>query len=318
MYYPILRWKKGEQLAVSNLASDELVHVKPIWWITAPDDVVNLASQLKDVWTYSSIVDLSRIKLSDPLLPTIEELGSSMGVNIMLSPDQLPHIDEALPDMKSKVCVRIDLSNPSPGLVQSEHKDIIGHLATFWTLDLRDLVILFDCGPVARYDINFVTQIMQCISIYKSAGYSNFIFGSGAFPESLAGIVGIIHLNRYDKELYIDVKDALQCDISYSDYGAFSPAWVLQSGGGAPLANVRYTISDKWMIIRDEGKGTAASCAVAAILVMSNEFALYGEDFSWADKRWQFKVDTNTKPGGPTQHIAEAHNHHITHVVNRD
>ena len=44
----------------------------------------------------------------------------------------------------------------------------------------------------------------------------------------------------------------------------------------------------------------------------------YGEDFSWADKRWQYKADTSDKPGGPTQHIAEAHNHHLTHVVNKD
>ena len=61
MYYPILRWKKGEQLAVSNLFEDDAKNMTPIWWLTEHGDVSKLTIALDAVWTRYSIVDLSRI-----------------------------------------------------------------------------------------------------------------------------------------------------------------------------------------------------------------------------------------------------------------
>jgi hypothetical protein len=318
MYYPILRWKRGEQLAVSNLFEDDAKNMTPIWWLTEHEDVSKLTIALDSVWTSYSIVDLSRIDEVNKLLPLVDTLIDSNDIGVMISPEQLQNIEpDFLANHASSLSIRICIADQSTGVDANKHQTIITLLDDLSGSTGDELLILFDYGAISDFESSEVQNLADCIELYLSAGYENLIFSSGAFPASLASIVGTEFVAREDKRLHAELTELLSHDLLYSDYGAFSPLWD-PSARGIPLANLRYALDDQWMIIRDAERGTDASCAVATILVMSEEFEEYGEDFSWADKRWQYKADTSDKPGGPTQHIAEAHNHHLTHVVNKD
>ncbi|MFT5756642.1 MAG: hypothetical protein ACI9LM_001362 [Alteromonadaceae bacterium] len=318
MYYPILRWKKGEQLAISNLFEDDAKYMTPIWWLTEHEDVSKLTLELENVWSEFSIADLSRIDGVNKLLPQVDALLNTKNIDVMVSPDQLQNLDKDFRKKNaSSISIRINVADQSTGVDAGKHQAIINSLNNFSDLVEDELLILFDYGALSDFDNSEVRNIANCIELYLSEGYENLIFSSGAFPASLASIVGTEFVSREDKRLHAELTELLEHDLLYSDYGAFSPSWD-PSAKGIPLANLRFALDEQWMIIRDAKRGKDASCAVATLLVMSEEFEDYGEDFSWADKRWQIKADTSENPGGPTQHIAEAHNHHMTHVVNKD
>lgn len=318
MYYPILRWKQGEQIAVSNLFEDDAKCMTPIWWLTEHDDISRLDSELDDVWNEFSIADLSRIDGINELLPQVDTLLNTKNIFAMISPEQLQLIDmDFRKKHASSICIRIDVADQSADFNSSRHQTYINSLNDFRSLANAELLLLFDYGAITDFNNSELKNLATCIKLYLTVGYEKLIFSSGAFPESLASFFGTEFFSREDKKLYSELTRLLGHDLLYSDYGAFSPSWD-PSARGIPLANLRYALDDEWMIIRDTKRGKEASCAVATLLVLSEEYKGYGPSFSWADKRWQDKAETNENPGGPREHIAEAHNHHLTHVVNKD
>lgn len=313
MYYPVLRWMAGEKKAIKNIENTFYDTLVPIWWITDEDKDDNFIAEVDKIWAGESVVDLSNRTNPSIFINTLIDSSDHKFLKILITIDQYALFPAAL---QSKIDDRFCLKVPfADDCNVAYHQRIVGSIKS-QDVNIAKTTIIFDIGFVDDESYAIASDIGQIINMYCSLGFQNLIFCSGAFPGSLASLgVGLAHIPRSDKNLYELVSPSVNNELQYSDYGILNPNWT--PGFGRPKTNIRYALDDSWMILRDNDSGADSAFAIAGLLISTSEFAAYGQGFSWGDKCWHSKFTTKTKPGGPTEHVAESLNHHMMQVLMR-
>ena len=186
MYYPVLRWKGGEKLALTNIPNRYFDTLVPIWIFPPKFKFEDFFSKIENSWAGKSIIDLSRlpdIKKSIPIFLSRQNSGDYL---FLLSIGQLSSMSVAdRTSLKGKLGLRIELNGR---YIEKLHRSTIEVLGAL-SISPQNFLIVFDRGSVTAKNYKETIAISKCINFYISNGFVHNVFSSGAFPESPAGVI---------------------------------------------------------------------------------------------------------------------------------
>lgn len=315
MYYPLLRWKAGEQRALDNAPEDWTREVCPIWFSDNYDSYLDLVLGVQSIWTGYQIIDLSRMELRsapDELLNNLVESPVRFAIKF----EDLDTINGAFREAFLLAPVfRVTVNSSCTALSVASH------------INIRTIIKSLSVAPVLIVDIGYIPEERQVnqhamatiIDLLYEFGANEVVLTGGSFPISLDGLVGTHTLPRRELAFYQHTASEAKHPISYSDYCTLNPDWedsgVLRSNHSA----IKYTIDTDWLVIRQNGKDANALHGLARLLCLESEFKQRTAAFSWADDIWDKRGTTPplTGPGNSTFHVSEFIHHHIAQVLKR-
>lgn len=312
MYYPFLRWKAGEQMALLNANNNWLNDMVPIWIVEDKNELGSAISSFQTVWQGSLILDASRFGLAQKEAELNRALlEPSMRVAVTL--DQYRALSPnfgALFTQKPVVIVRCESLDDA--VDPDFHDDEIQKICSE---RLFNATIVIDLCEVDNGHINHASQIKSQITKYLAVGAPEVVLSGGSFPLMLSNVKQSGYLPRIEKSLFNAVGNGPGSPISYSDYATLNPFWHSSGTRRTNHSNLKYTLDDNWLVLREKGKEGQVSIDLATILVNDPDFR--GSSFSWADGVWYTRANggANVRPGNTTNHAAESVHHHLAQVI---
>lgn len=319
-YYPILKWKKGEQEALKNIENVQN-NFYPIIEIVDECLPLDFFTTLSTCYTAPVYFDIGRLD-SECLdefitysitknIPAYPVLYVDNFINNTL--DYLPNI------FSVKIPIPVDFEGPS-------FEEIIDILSSYQNYKIN---LILDAGEVL--DSRTANSIFD--SYYRTifnnmntlSSFENIIICLTSFPEQLNIESGEdMTYKRYDilifKKLIEKFKSTkLNGKIQYSDYGVtkFTETELdFSKMRYGILPKVKYTTETQYIVKKGEKDRinnilTRSYIDIAKEIINSPYY--YGEEFSYGDKCIYEKANvTNGKPGGATQWVTYCANHHLT------
>ena len=356
-YVPILKWKRAEHGALTELSEDikaktlplvELVMPKPKNSLkdTSIDDLYaeviqifntkkmqEIPKEIFAVWGARPImVDFSLLYPEVKLAALKYVITEAAKLNLNIVPvvnfrdnrEFKAVVVNAHRELKDDVCIRIsanDLKN-----IEGVNKSLTSYInlagidesCTYLVVDLKDASEVGDYSDYKR----MVDASQQLLNLPKWKG---FILSAGSFPLDLSEckIDQDNFLARNDwaywKKQY--GRDDLNRIPTFSDYGIRHPIYVESYQFREPTASVKYTLEDKWWVVK--GKKREYKYFLGAAALLSTDKSFYGATFSNGDKYIAEKAlhypkylkDPKIKGTGTTELWLKAGlNHHLSVV----
>lgn len=184
-----------------------------------------------------------------------------------------------------------------------------------------DVDAVFDLGYFAG-DVEEGAMAEYCATTLREIAlqgpWRTLTLASGAFPVNLASYkTGAHKIPRYDWELYREVAEQMSQRVLYSDYGVnYTDAFEMDPRTIRMSANLRYTHLKYWRVYKARNVKEHGFDQYRNLCeLLVNSPEYLGREFSEGDKNIH-KVATDPKagPGSATTWRRDATNHHI-HVV---
>lgn len=301
-YFPLVKWKRGEQAAISILAPSVKKKITPIIEVVPiPRDLKTgeqtrsleahmdtAVNALEQVWGNSDTFYLDCDEISsDQSAANVYGPGytfsnaSNQGLNFIpvvgLKRDHI-QIDEAKKHNKNGLCIRIDLNDLESGTLSSDlEKFIENHNISFSDIDL-----ILDMGSVEEQRSILVENLANTFfrSIPNISAWRNLIMLASAFPTSM-GIVqknGTKQVDRVEWSVWKKIiADSLFKRLPhFGDYGIqhpdgvedFNPLYM------TPSAAIRYTLDETWLLIKGESmkQGGAQFRGLSKLLMSTDNY----------------------------------------------
>ena len=354
-YTPILRWKAAEKGALEKLSSGNKENITPLIEFIMPQqksdenktssdllnnsikefqkNLINIPKQILKCWGCNAIfIDMQfidgsiRAKSLENLLNYGKELGLFMipVINIMPIPDTNADIDTkriAIEFSKNNgcgLCVRIVGSSFNEELLSKNIESFISN----YKLNIKSIDLLIDL-KVIDDKIDSGLLLGKIKKIPHMDKWRRFIMEGGNFTNDLSMFEkhNQYNISRIEWLVWKNLIDKLKRPPSFSDYTIQHPIYTPPKGNIInPSASIRYTLEDKWLVIRGEGlrnpkgSGFRQYPAQALLLVKQKEFK--GALFSFGDEYIKEKSsDINTKKtGNPKTWLLAGINHHLVLV----
>ncbi|MCA9325182.1 beta family protein [Candidatus Saccharibacteria bacterium] len=317
-YVPILKWKRAEQGALTELTDQVKKSVMPLIEVVLPapkemqeieeydeyvsrrdtelaETVVATAKQLKDAWgDHPMFVDFSlvypdsiKVYSVNEIISTANDMNLAIVPVINLSDDDsyLQLISSLQSSFKNGVCIRVTISDV-------KDKDTValldGKIASFvskYKVDYSVIDLVVDLKETTD-TLPYVTYARNAQSLAKLKDFRSFIMASGAFPSDLGKC-------RTDEENYIERSDwknwnrlagleGIKRIPIYADYTIRHPVYDEAALKHHPTVSLKYTVDLNWYIMKGQKLKNEQYLAHANILKDLKDI-YYGEAFSWAD-----------------------------------
>jgi hypothetical protein len=351
-----MRWKAAEKEALQHLSDEEKGFVTPLVEIIMPhpksskkkngedktpqellEESISMLSSLTPkipqeilrFWGRTSVfIDINLIDESVRIksLSEILEIGELLETPLVpvIGLNTKRNIQDAIVSLAKKynhgLCLRLfrsDFTNQT-----TLAKRVIEFLKLHELSEERtDLLVDFQIADNQSPKINEVIQHIPTILKWRT-----FIMASGSFPPDLTRFTIDLHfIPRHDWIFWMDQINSgkLLRKPSFADYIIQHPIYREPVRGANPSASIRYTLNEKWMIMRGQGlrspksAGHAQYPALAQLLARRPEF--FGEKFSFGDQYIAEKGrDINTiETGTPRTWLRAGINHHLACVVSQ-
>ncbi|MBI4039133.1 beta family protein [Candidatus Daviesbacteria bacterium] len=356
-YVSVLRWKAAEKEALEKLSDKEKKYLTPLIELIMPQPVAfrtgegevkiiktheellnesieklkskipGIPEEILKFWGTAPIfIDLSLIDFSlrvnglEDILSTGIDMGLYLIPVVTLASDNDLKKVATLHAQKSKqgICLRLFRSDFKPSLGD----DVKSFLTNQGLLANQvDLIIDFQITDSKCLEIkDFIKQIPS-ISDWRT-----FTVISGTFPKDLMEFTVDMHFKeRSDWNCWLEQINSgdLLRKPAFGDYTIQHPIYLEPSPGSNPSASIRYTLPDKWMIMRGQGlrgensAGHAQYPAQAHLLLEQKEF--FGAGFSFGDAYIaRIGSDITTKEtGNPRTWLRAGINHHLACVISQ-
>ncbi|MDI1254133.1 hypothetical protein [Thermomonas sp.] len=335
-YYPILKWKKGEQDAVRYLDTADQAVMLPVLEVLAKpgaDLRSALGAQLerahgdffpfgidgRNVWQAGSVFN--------PLLRLCAGLQKDgyLAYPVINVPDLFANLGN-LAALKEFSIVILRLRLQLLTLVQ----------AVKVIKDVRKAVgrkvqvhVIYDFGPIGDAPEPWLRGFVEpFVRDTLAGGDASFVsMAGGSFPLTLTGIpVGAQNkLRRKEWHVWQDLRLQLGCaDVRFGDFTVTNPEPLEIADPAAmnPSAAIRYALDGEWWLLRGKGVKTAGAGGfgqyntLCKLLVASPQYA--GAPFSYGDGRYSFHAQpSQTKTGNLTTWRRDAANHHLVQTARR-
>lgn len=323
-YFPILKWKKGEQCALKELSIGGSV-IFPV--IELVDDIAPtfFFSTLKECFNGSVYIDTIRCDENRSLLYSLIDYATDNGIDarpVLYLDDVYEYYDE-LAIKSSNIAIKI----PIPEDFDGESFDDIMEYINEHTYNCR-VDLLLDAGEVISgkdASISFASYKTQLDKIDPNMNrIDKIVICLTSFPENLdveAG--GTVSFKRYDIRIFKKLNDLYpEYNLDYSDYGVtkFTESELdFSRMKYGILPKIKYTTSDQYIILKGE-KDRVRGITVRSNIDMAKEIVgssyYSGKDFSYGDAAIYEKATVkNAKPGGSTQWVTYTANHHLSFVM---
>lgn len=333
VYFPILRWKKGEQDAVRHLTSGDQSEMLPI------AEVQKLESGASQPKLKASLekahaadlpigIDLSAVFSGPALLRELVKITQSFqGAGLHVWP--VLRGADALLGMTG-----LNVFHGQPGLVIRIFPNEMP-LSTAITLlaALRKacgkttlLYAVVDLEAIGEIELAALARMAHPYAkdIQASELVQQVAVAGGSFPYSLAGLaIGAGNmLVRKELEVWKQVRGlAGSSEVAFGDYGVTNPRPLedIDPQTMNPAAAIRYTLKGNWWLLRGAGIKTKGSGGMGQynnlcqLLVANANYC--GNTFSYGDGRYDHHAKPGSTSGNMTTWRRDATSHHLVYTV---
>ena len=344
-YMPILKWKRGEQAALSKLAPEEWRGVVPVLELNpieaAPDanslnaalgSYLNLVAtqieksvpedQLVFIDTryvstgYSKQLDLmivvvSRLQklVANPILPVLQASQVSMISSLTASRRQTLENFEGM-------ILRLQIDQFEAAQVDPLLK------AASETIKRKRIHLLLD--QFAIVDKN-PSDCFNALKPYLNAAIStkcaSITYTGGSFPVNLTGRKkGITDLPRVEWKVWQQMnRDRTYENVRFGDYTVSNPNPMGEDVDPKkvnPSISIRYASDDFWRLYKDAGfKGAPAGVLKSLSKLLTTDSIYGGVGHSFGDTKYMEYANGGPKNGIPWTWRRDATNRHIVHTA---
>lgn len=328
-YVPVIRWKRGEQVALRELSTEDKSTIRPLIELL-PNNFVekkkpkNVVDQITKSWGKNPFLldlryvqDLSRSSTVETIFPDAWTHGLTAipVTGFDRNRDHQELVKVAAKFSKKEICIRI---TPEDVLKESFGSTLESLVS--WLQSIPEKVhLMIDYAIYTGSQVS-IRKVMATIP--NSNTWKSVIISASTFPQDLRDLEKNRRheLRRND---WIDWRDYVLSDPqrkpTYSDY-------TIQHGIHIPLnirpqysASIRYAHDECWIIMRGEsvfkdgGPGFGQWPAIAQLVSEQDEFC--GEDFSYGDKYIYEMGRQSENSGSAETWIRAGINHHLVFVA---
>ncbi len=342
-YVPVVRWKRGEQIALRQLREEEKHAMTPLIEL-APTDLAGDDAEaakftskaimgIQRNWgSYRAFLELGRVgsrfdqghesEIASVIFGAAREARLVLVPVVRVPGGSLPHeaLRRAVSISEGRACLRIKSAElPRQALHAS-----INACLTVLDLTPSDVDLVLDIGLVGPS--NVAMRNFSPGSLWEYDWRTLSIVG-GSFPKDLTGYsVGQHEITRLEWVRWrLEAPELFRRHgriPTFGDYMTLHPEFCEPRPGMNPSASIRYTSEDSWVVMRGEGLqnenglGNRQYYGNADLLCERKEYC--GSTFSFGDNYiWKVASRNVESPGSPGTWLSATVNHHITFVTHQ-
>jgi len=331
IYFPVLRWKQGEQAALANLAPEVKERIVPI--IEFPlgcgcedrkfDDFCSNAIRY---WGTDRpfYLDLSAVDYGGAPdgadHPALTLLRTAHQQRLLLIPifyiDMDPDIFSIIQQAHSSGYfdnVALRINEDEEDAASSDATEMINSLG----VREANVDLIIDLRDISRGHVRAKIRMLRDLVEQFGNGYRRKIVISGAIPNKLN--IETDHseqIHRYDWQLWRRAQSIQELSgLLYGDYTTVPAEFEEVPYRGAP--KIKYTLEDRWFVIKGHRpRGRDNQRQEQAREIAGSSYFL-GAGFSFGDSRIRQCADGEWGPGSPANWVTNDISHHITFVASQ-
>lgn len=323
-YYPVLKWKRGEQLALRHLSEEQQSKITPIIEIVDAVSPEEFFRSLEGI-ACPIYIDTENIESGDcECLISFIKLAQDRDMPVYpVIPSSLIEAKDPPTDLLKKCLFRISVI---PGEEELEAGEIIERIKSFGATEYG---VILDIGPTIKSE--YIGLQRSALLMMMSAqqdfllSAQTVIICTSSFPSDIGDMGGgeERRYERHDFALFSKVASTAQATplldlLAYSDYGVskftetdldFSK---LRYG---ILPKIKYTAEDEYIVLkgkRQHGKLVVTYQKLAQAVIAAPYYS--GREFSYGDECIYQVATTAGKSGNSTNWVTYCTNHHIVLV----
>lgn len=349
-YVPILRWKRGEKIALARVLPEDRARITPLIEITRkifeapkngkkkgmkPSPAEVLSQQIEHVlehWGMSPFfLDLwhidGQVSLAGGVAhPLTHAADAARTAGLQLVPVTALARSRAFQSTVSQIC-RTDgrglcLRLLACEIVQPSFSGKLEALIRGLGRKESETDLMLDCQVL---DIQSPSLPVLLARIPRLNLWRSLIVTAGAFPPDLQKFKPGSHVIPRSEWLawkhYSSNGKRPSRQSTFSDYTIQYGLYREPVDNCNPSASIRYTVGDDWLIMRGEGirnkNGPGRAQWTANAILLRDRPDFYGRDFSYGDNFIFEKSYDPDNHGSPEGWIRAGINHHLT-VVSRE
>jgi len=338
-YVPILKWKRGEQNALSNLEDSVKKGIIPLLEVPLHSKDLNKFSiEVKKIWGnrpyyfylsqgwYEDIDEDDPEEIEKKVMRIFSDHYSNLDSKYAIPVFDLSnyYAIKTWPDDHSKR-MAIRITGNEFGLIDFELNAMMGEDVR---KNMTDLIL--DLRTVETDEVFAKQSLMKAAlsDLDSPEEYRSIIIASNSFPSSFNG-VEIETLYEYPRNEFSihdtakKLANKLGFTYSYSDYGPTDLNDTTFVIGMSPNFKIKYTGFDKYYYIKGipikRGGLDFSQVQRACKILYQNSSVFSGESFSWADNKIAeiAKTTKEIPTGNLTTWVSYNFNHHITFIANQ-
>lgn len=328
-YYPILKWKAGEQKAVQQLDPADRAPMLPILELQnvtgglTPARVVTSLDKAK-IGTWPVGLDLRPVQAPVTFATLAKYCAAAAKAGHVVYP-----VVQAL-DLFAQLTNVAALSGVS-GVVLRMRLQVItlaGALAAI--AEVRRAIgknvplhVVYDVGPIGEVDTGALVGFAEpFVRDTLAQGHAtNVALAGGSFPLSLAGFpVGNNLLPRREWQVWQQLRARPgSAEVRFGDFNVTNPeplAEDIDPRAMNPAAAIRYALDGEWWLLRGRGAKTSGFDqynTLCRVLVADARYA--GQPFSYGDDRYHHYAQPGASTGNFMTWRRDAASHHLVQTV---
>jgi hypothetical protein len=329
-YYPILRWKQGEQFAVASLDAADRASLLPIAEVqmleTGGQPKLERTLRSAHADQYSIAIDIKPVYLGTrvPLARLARIVGRFQTMGFKVWP--VVHGADALADTTglsafkgwADLVLRVYPNDTPLAAALALAKDVrkaMGRASRLHVVVDLDSIGDIDPNAVAAMAVPYVRDLTALGDVTR------VIVAGGSFPLTVGGFkLGVGNLlPRRELSIWKAVRAAPGChDAAFGDYGVTNPQPLepIDPRTMNPSAHIRYTLKNEWWLLRASGvktKGWGQYNGLCVLLI--NDARYCGATFSFGDNRYMTHSTAGSTSGSFMTWRRDATSHHLVYTV---
>lgn len=320
-YYPILKWKRAEQKALSALPEDVKAKICPIIEVRKNRDSVDeLYESVGHYWgvrdfiidfaTSDGLLDSSKLERADALIDKTQNSQAKTVLcfwHLMLKAKHVAERVRRAQDSMGAVCIRI--RGPISEVIEELPKCIDSLKVN--EIKLEKTVLLIDTKN-DKPPKELVTELSKVLTELKVNEFSEVIFGNGSFPKTRDIDFQKEYVSRKDIVTYLELSDQLVnnlFEVKFSDYTCHDPSWEDKelTSGPAPIV-LRVADNTQWIVTKVRVGNDVRP--LIQIILNDHEFVRCCKCPGCVNMKDKVAT-TNPRPGNYETHLANGIIHHI-------
>lgn len=349
IYTPILRFKRGEQTALTNLSGTHKAATKPLLNIASHDfnpppggntdstfdqRISQDADRLNSAWAgHKAAVDFGDIDPDarcaggvHPVRHFFDRVAAADN-RAIVSPVLRFESDDDYVTAVASVCADYNVSpvfRMTPDdLAERDIEDVVKAMLDACNVRAADAEFVVDMGYVNTTGRSIITAKGALGAVPFAADWASLVLAAGSFPENLSGfIVGDHSVKRHEWAVWLANRTTAGRAVSYGDYATIHPIPVedgLDPRTMNPTASVRYTFEDTWLLLRGHGTRTRGGAGFKQFLIHADRIVTMhqyrGEAFSFGDAKIMYIHHRGEGQGNLETWVTIGVNHHIAEIV---
>jgi Beta protein len=342
-YMPVLKWKRGEVLALSELSTDVKDQLSPLLEIPALPYNFETESPAKTIDEHLQSVRRNiEQSIGDGRQAFIDCRFLGRDLRMLNGQPPLAYLLEQHRDLNIHPCVGLTDDYTDADLSAARaHAELAGgevlirmspnirfrkqieEISERLNVQRNRCHLMIDCGTIQEDGVeqSVVAAHSSLLSVPAADEWQSIALASASFPQYLARVPpGRSELPRLERALWTQLVDALgdgQRRPIFSDYGVTSrdieeldPRMISVS------ANIRYTHRESFHVFKGQSLRRASYEQFRDLSRAVLDSGLYcGEQFSWGDRYIKECASGLASTGNTMTWRKVATNHHLTFVV---